>query len=113
MDCGAIIGVLATMSYLRASRHSVLTAEIGSRARQLAGALELAPTRLQGLDGLRGCIAVVRDALLSPNGAFVLGLVAASLAAALVAGAVRRNASRIDHVLRGLTGGVLCWDGAR
>ncbi|QND75366.1 YeeE/YedE family protein [Tardiphaga robiniae] len=108
---GAIIGVLATMSYLRVAPLGV-TAELGSRARQLAGALELAPTRLQGLDSLRGCIAVVRDALLSPNGAFVLGVVAASLAAALVAGQFKPQRPRIDHVLRGLTGGVLLGWGA-
>jgi uncharacterized membrane protein YedE/YeeE len=108
---GAIIGVLATMSYLRVAPLGV-TAEIGSRARQLAGALELAPTRLQGLDGLRGCIAVIRDPLLSSNGAFVLGLVAASLAAALVAGQFKPQRPRIDHVLRGLTGGILLGWGA-
>lgn len=60
----------------------------------------------------RGCIAVVRGALLSPNSAFVLGLVAASLAAALVAGQFKLQHPRIDHVLRGLTGGVLLGWGA-
>jgi hypothetical protein len=108
---GAIIGVLATMSYLRVAPLGV-TAELGSRARQLVGALGLAPVRLEGLDSLRGCIAVFGDVLLSPNGAFVLGLVAASLAAALVAGQFRPQRPAIGHVLRGLTGGVLLGWGA-
>lgn len=108
---GAVIGTLATMSYLRVAPLGV-TAELGSRARQLAGALGLAPVRLEGLDSLRGCIAVVRDTLLSSNGAFVLGLVSASLAVALVAGQFNPQRPRVGHVLRGLIGGVLLGWGA-
>lgn len=108
---GAIIGALATASYFRVAPLGV-TAEIGSRARQLAGALGLSPPRLEGLDSLRGCIAVVRDVLLSTNGAFVLALVASSLASALVAGQFTPSRPTPGQVSRGLAGGVLLGWGA-
>ena len=108
---GAIIGVLATLSYLRVAPLGV-TAEIGARARQLAGAAGIAPTRLEGLDSLRGCIAVVRDLALSDNGVFILGLIAASFAAALVAGQFRPAWPSVRQIVQGLVGGALLGWGA-
>lgn len=108
---GAIIGALGTASYFRVAPLGV-TAEIGSRARQAATAAGILPDRLEGLDTLRGCIAVARDALLSPNGAFVVALIAASFAAALVAGQFRPSRPRAGHIFRGLIGGVLLGWGA-
>lgn len=108
---GAIIGVLATLSYLRVAPLGV-TAELGARARQLAGAVGVAPTRLEGLDSLRGCIAVVRDLALSDNGVFVLGLVTASFAAALTAGQFRPAWPTGRQVVQGLLGGTLLGWGA-
>ena len=108
---GAIIGALGTASYFRVAPLGV-TAEIGSRSRQAANAIGILPSRLEGLDTLRGCIAVARDALLSPNGGFVLALIAASLAAALVAGQFKPSLPGAGHILRGLTGGVLLGWGA-
>lgn len=108
---GAIIGVLGTFAYFRVAPLGV-TAEIGSRARQAASTLGVAPSRLEGLDTLRGCISVATDALLSRNGAFVLALVAASFAAALAAGQFKPMWPRAAHVVRGLIGGVLLGWGA-
>lgn len=108
---GAIIGVLATLSYLRVAPLGV-TAELGARARQLAGAAGIAPTRLEGLDSLRGCIAVVRDLALSDNGVFILGLIAASFAAALVAGRFRPAWPSGRQIVQGLVGGTLLGWGA-
>ncbi len=108
---GAIIGVLATLSYLRVAPLGV-TAEIGARARQLAGAAGIAPTRLEGLDSLRGCIAVVRDFALSDNGVFILGLIAASFAAALVAGQFKPAWPSARQIVQGLVGGTLLGWGA-
>ena len=55
------------------------------RSRQLSGAVGLLPSRLEGLDAFRGCATVVRDALLTPNGVFVGGLVLAWLPAVALA----------------------------
>ncbi len=108
---GAIIGALATMSYLRVAPIGV-TAELGSRARQLATSLNLAPSRLDGLDQLRGCIAVVRDVMLSNNGAFILAIVVAAFATALAAGQFKPAWPTAGQIVRGLIGGALLGWGA-
>lgn len=82
---GLSVGLIGVAAYLRLSPLGV-TAEIGSRSRQLAGAFELLPSRLERLDSFRGCATVIRDALLTPNGLFIAGIVAAALIAALAAG---------------------------
>ena len=108
---GAIIGMLGTFAYFRVAPLGV-TAEIGSRARQAASTLGVAPSRLEGLDTLRGCISVVGDVLLSRNGAFVLALVAASFAAALAAGQFTPAWPSRGQVVRGLIGGLMLGWGA-
>jgi uncharacterized membrane protein YedE/YeeE len=108
---GLVIGMLGTASYLRVAPLGV-TAEIGSRARQAANALGLIPARLEGLDTLRGCVSMMRDALLTNNGMFVLALVAASFAAALVSGRFAPARPTADQMIRGLLGGVLLGWGA-
>lgn len=108
---GLAVGALVTVAYLRVGPLGV-TAEIGSRTRQAADALDLLPQRLEGLDALRGCATIVRDAVLTPNGLFVGGLVIASFAAAIAAGQFRPERPRARHVGRGLVGGVLLGWGA-
>lgn len=108
---GAIIGALGMASYLRVAPLGV-TAEIGSRARQVAAAAGFLPDRFAGLDTLRGCIGIARDLLLSPNGAFVLALIATSFAAALVANQFKPSWPKRDQIVRGLIGGVLLGWGA-
>lgn len=108
---GAIVGAIGTFAYFRVAPLGV-TAEIGSRARQMASSFGIAPARLEGLDTLRGCISVAGDALLSRNGAFVLALVAASFAAALAAGQFTPARPRPGHIARGFVGGILLGWGA-
>ncbi|WP_342150965.1 YeeE/YedE family protein [Methylorubrum sp. SB2] len=108
---GLAVGALGTLSYLRVGPLGV-TAEIGGRARQAAGSLQLLPDRLEGLDTFRGCATAVRDALLTPNGLFIGGLVLASFAAALVAGQFRPALPTPGQVGRGLAGGLLLGWGA-
>ncbi|MER2250337.1 YeeE/YedE family protein [Methylorubrum podarium] len=108
---GLAIGALGTLAYLRVGPLGV-TAEIGGRSRQAAGALGLLPDRLEGLDTFRGCATAVRDAILTPNGLFVGGLVLAALAAALVAGQFRPALPTPGQAVRGLAGGVLLGWGA-
>ncbi|MFY9290189.1 MAG: YeeE/YedE thiosulfate transporter family protein, partial [Methylorubrum rhodinum] len=105
------VGALGTLAYLRVGPLGV-TAEIGGRARQAAGSLGWLPDRLEGLDTFRGCATAVRDAVLTPNGLFVGGLVLAAFAAALVAGQFRPALPNPGQVGRGLTGGLLLGWGA-
>jgi len=108
---GLAIGGLATVAYLRVAPLGV-TAELGARSRQAAGALGILPSRIEGLDTLRGCVIAVGDALLTPNGLFVISLVLASFAAALVAGQFKPVPPRLAHIVKGLSGGVLLGWGA-
>ncbi|WID97298.1 YeeE/YedE thiosulfate transporter family protein [Bosea vestrisii] len=103
---GLFVGLIGVAAYLRLSPLGV-TAELGSRSRQLAATFDLLPSRLEGLDSFRGCATAIRDALLTPNGLFVAGLVAAAFAAALAAGAFKPRRPTGGHVLRGLAGGAL------
>jgi len=102
---GLIIGVIGTASYFRLAPIGV-TAEIGSRARQVADAVRLLPERLEGLDTLRGCATIIRETILTPNGAFILGLVMAAAIASAGAGAFKPARPRMHNVIRGLVGGV-------
>lgn len=108
---GAVIGTLGMVAYFRVAPLGV-TAEIGGRARQLAAAFGLVPARLEGLDTLRGCVTVFRDALFSVNGVFVLALIAAAFAASLAAGQFTPSWPRPNQIVRGLLGGVLLGWGA-
>ncbi len=108
---GLAVGAIGALAYLRVGPLGV-TAEIGGRSRQAAGALGLLPERLEGLDSFRGCATAVRDAVLTPNGLFVGGLVLASFAAALAAGQFCPARPTGSQVLRGLLGGVLLGWGA-
>ncbi|WP_244488884.1 YeeE/YedE family protein [Bosea sp. Leaf344] len=103
---GLFVGLIGVAAYLRLSPLGV-TAEIGSRSRQLAVGLDWLPLRLEGLDSFRGCATVIRDALLTPNGLFIAGIVTAAFAAALGAGEFKPKRPTGGQVLRGLTGGVL------
>lgn len=103
---GLLVGLIGVAAYLRLSPLGV-TAEIGSRSRQLAETFDWLPERLEGLDSFRGCATIVRDALLTPNGLFIAGLVAAAFVAALLAGEFKPRRPDAGHVARGLIGGVL------
>jgi uncharacterized protein len=108
---GLAIGALGTAAYLRVAPLGV-TAEISGRSRDLGNAFGLLPQRLEGLDTLRGCVSIFRDAIVSPNGAFVIALVVASFAAALIAGKFKPALPNRGQVARGLFGGVLLGWGA-
>jgi uncharacterized membrane protein YedE/YeeE len=108
---GAVIGVLAMVAYLRVAPLGV-TAEIGGRARQVGGSLGLTPLRLDGLDTLRGCVSLVRDAAISNNGGFVLALAVAAFAAALASRQFRPTWPTGAQATRGLVGGMCLGGGA-
>jgi hypothetical protein len=105
------VGVLAMVAYLRVAPLGV-TAEISSRARQVAAELALLPPRLVGLDTLRGCVNVVKDLAFSNNGGFVGALAIASFAAALAAGQFVPAWPTYGQMARGIAGGALLGWGA-
>lgn len=108
---GILVAVIGVLAFLRSGPLGV-TAELGSIARTTASYFALLPSRLEGLDGFAGCATVVKDALLSRNGLFVLALVAGSLAAALVSGDFRPRRPTGREIARNFAGGVLMgWGG--
>lgn len=108
---GLLVGFIGVMAYLRIAPLGV-TAELGSLARTAAAASGWLPDRLEGLDGFAGCATVVKRALLSNNGVFVMALVAGAWAAALAAGAFRPRVPSFRDIARNFAGGVLMgWGG--
>lgn len=108
---GVAVGVLSAIYFLRVAPLGV-TAELGSLVRTEASQAGLIPETLRGLDTLRGCATVVKEALLSNNGLLVIGLIGGGFAAALVAGQFRPAWPTRGQVGRGLLGGVLLGWGA-
>jgi uncharacterized protein len=108
---GVGVGMLGFLAYLRTEPLGV-TAELGSRARTLAQELGWIPHRLPGLDGFAGCATMVIEALMTPNGVFVLALVAGSLAAGVASGSFRPRAYPWHRYLLAMLGGVLMGWGA-
>ena len=108
---GILVGIIAMAAYFRVEPLGV-TAELGSLARTAANRGDLLPDTLYGLDGLAGCATAVKEALLSTNGLFVVGLIGGSFAAALLAGQFRPATPTGGQVVRGLAGGVLMGWGA-
>ncbi|HEV7275573.1 MAG TPA: YeeE/YedE family protein [Devosiaceae bacterium] len=108
---GTFIGAISVLAYFRVAPLGV-TAELGSIARTAGTGWGVLPSTLFGLDGLRGCATVIKEALLSNNGLFVIGLIAASFVTSLLADQFRpRRLTGVD-VVRGLAGGVLLGWGA-
>ncbi len=111
MTAGLLVGGISAASYLRVGPLGV-TAELGSIARSTANGWGLLPETLYGLDGFRGCATIVKNTLLSKNGLFILGIVAASFASALIAGQFRPRRPSGRDIIAGLAGGLLMgWGG--
>lgn len=103
---GILIGTLALAAYLRVGPLGV-TAELGSLSRTAANGLGWLPELLEGLDGFSGCATVVKETLLSNNGLFILGLVFAAWASALLAGDCAPRWPGLREALRNFIGGIL------
>lgn len=108
---GVWVGLIGTMLYLRAEPLGV-TAELSRHSRGLGHQLGLLPDRLQGLDRLAGCIVSDTARLIGNNGVFVLAMIAAAFAAALLADQFRIETRQPRTVLMALPGGVLLGFGA-
>lgn len=107
---GAAVGVIATIAYFQVQPLGV-TSALGSVARSLAGTVDLLPDTLHGLDGFAGCRTTAAR-LLTPNAAFIVGLVLASFGSAVIAGQFRPARPTLIQIIRGLSGGVLLGWGA-
>ena len=108
---GLLIGGLGAAAFLRIAPLGV-TAELGSLARTAADHAGWLPSRLEGLDTLRGCATAVKAVFWSNNGTFVTGLVLGAFAAAWSAGDVKPHRPSLAEVGRALLGGVLMGWGA-
>lgn len=108
---GILVGLIGVFYYFRVAPLGV-TAELGSLVRTAGTNLELFPSTLFGLDVLRGCATIVKETLLSNNGLFVLGLIGAAFASALIAGQFSVRRLTLLDVVRGLSGGLLLGWGA-
>jgi uncharacterized membrane protein YedE/YeeE len=108
---GVAVGLISTLYYFRVAPLGV-TAELGSIVRTAAANFDLLPATLHGLDALRGCATVIKEALLSNNGLFVIGIIAAAFASALIANQFTPRWPRPRDMFRGLAGGVLLGWGA-
>jgi hypothetical protein len=108
---GILVGLIATLAYFRVGPLGV-TAEIGSLSRTAASAAGVLPETLYGLDGLQGCVTVVKEALVSRNGVFVLGLVLGALGSASAAGDFRPSLPRVADLPRLFLGGLFLGWGA-
>jgi uncharacterized protein len=108
---GIGVGVLAVLVYFRTEPLGV-TSQLGSLARQTAGALSLIPSRLEGLDGFAGCATAPDASLLSQNGVFILALIAGSFVAALLANQFQPERRSPRQYVFALIGGILLGFGA-
>jgi uncharacterized protein len=108
---GIGVGLLAVLVYFRTEPLGV-TSQIGGLARQGAGALNLIPTRLEGLDGFAGCATAPEASWLTQNGIFVLALVAGALVTALLANQFQPERKPLHHYPLALIGGVFLGFGA-
>ncbi|MCC5864639.1 MAG: YeeE/YedE family protein [Wenzhouxiangella sp.] len=103
---GLSVGLIGTAMYLRADPLGV-TAELSRHSRDLGTALGLVPERLEGLDRLAGCIVSETAQRIGNNGIFVLAMIAAALAAALLAQQFRLERKPLRTLVSASLGGVL------
>jgi uncharacterized protein len=108
---GIGIGLIGTAAYLRTQPLGV-TAELSRLSRDLGSRTGIVPDRLEGLDRVAGCIATEAARWVGDNGIFVLALIAAALASALLAGQFRIEKKSLSAVGSALAGGLLLGFGA-
>jgi uncharacterized protein len=111
VTAGLLVAAISAFAFFRVAPLGV-TAELGSLARTGGSWAGWLPDTLHGLDTLRGCATVVKEALLSPNGLFVIGLVSASFASAIAANQFTPRRPTGDDIAKGLFGGILMGWGA-
>ncbi len=109
---GTAVGVIASVALLRTQPLGV-TAELSRLGHALALAGGWSPERLEGLEGLRGCIITTPTAFLSQNAILLLGLVGGSLIASLAGGHFEWVKPKWSRAIGAAAGGILLGVGAR
>lgn len=102
---GAIVGAIGTLAYLRVEPLGV-TQQLSTVSRTVLDGRDVLPGTIHGLDTMAGCISVVSTTIIN-NGWLIIGLVAASLAAALAGNRFRPSGMTLRGGATALAGGVL------
>ena len=102
---GALVGVIGTVAYLRIEPLGV-TRQLSTTARTVLSDRGYLPETLEGLDVMKGCIAVISSTVTN-NGWLIIGIVFASLAAALAGNRFSWQNITVKNGLTALIGGVL------
>jgi uncharacterized membrane protein YedE/YeeE len=102
---GGVVGLIGTIAYLRVEPLGV-TRQISTTTRNLTLDNGIGPETLNGLDKMAGCIALVSD-VITNNGWLLIGLVGASLAAAIAGNRFKLSAITPVNATTALVGGIL------
>jgi uncharacterized membrane protein YedE/YeeE len=102
---GALVGVVGTIAYLRIEPLGV-TRQLSTTARTVLSDRGYLPETLEGLDVMKGCIAVISSTVTN-NGWLIIGIVFASLAAALAGNRFSWQNITVKNGFTALIGGVL------
>jgi len=102
---GALVGVVGTVAYLRIEPLGV-TRQLSTTARTVLSDRGYLPETLEGLDVMKGCIAVISSTVTN-NGWLIIGIVFASLAAALAGNRFSWQSITVKNGFTALIGGVL------
>ena len=102
---GALVGIIGTVAYLRIEPLGV-TRQLSTTARTVLSDRGYLPETLEGLDVMKGCIAVISSTITN-NGWLIIGIVFASLAAALAGNRFSWQSITVKNGFTALIGGVL------
>ena len=102
---GGLVGLIGTIAYLRVEPLGV-TRQISTTTRNLTLDNGIGPETLNGLDKMAGCIALVSD-VITNNGWLLIGLVGASLAAAIAGNRFKLSEITPVNTTTALVGGIL------
>lgn len=105
LTTGAIFGVLGTVAYLRIEPLGV-TRQLSTTSRTYFEGKNWIPENLDGLDLMSGCVAIVSSVIVN-NGWLILGIIFASLAAALSGNRFKFQKITWRNALTALIGGIL------
>lgn len=102
---GALVGIVGTIAYLRIEPLGV-TRQLSTTARTVLSDRGYLPETLEGLDILKGCVAVISSTITN-NGWLILGIIFASFAAALAGNRFVFQSITVRNSATALLGGVL------
>lgn len=102
---GSIVGVIATIAYLRIEPLGV-TRQLSTISRTYLDRYNWLPENLAGLDTMAGCIAVISK-MITNNGWLIIGFVFASFAAALIGNRFAFQTITVRNGSTAFIGGVL------